>query len=195
MKIVLATQNPGKVAELRKLLPPSFEILTPEDVGITSEIPETGITLHQNACQKSKYVFGIAGIPSLADDTGLEVEYLNGAPGVFSARYAGDAKDNEQNMNRLLAELEGVDNRKAQFKTVLAFTTEKGVEMFEGVAKGEIAQIRHRGPYGFGYDPIFIPEGFDRSFAQMTPDEKNSLSHRGRALSAFVSWIVKSLEE
>jgi XTP/dITP diphosphohydrolase len=192
MKIVLATQNPGKVAELRKLLPPSFEILTPEDVGITGGIPETGLTLRQNARQKSEYVFEISGIPSLADDTGLEVEHLNGAPGVFSARYAGDAKDNEQNMNKLLAELEGVDNRKAQFKTVLAFTTDKGVELFEGIAKGEIAHERLSGPYGFGYDPVFVPEGFDCSFAQMTPEEKNSLSHRGRALREFISWIINS---
>jgi XTP/dITP diphosphohydrolase len=180
-KLVLATQNPGKIAEIHALLPGSWEVISCVDAGVTEEIPETGDTLEANAAQKAQYLFERSGIISLADDTGLEVDALNGAPGVYSARYAGEEKSSEKNMDKLLSELEGQSNRKAQFRTVMALTDESGTQLFEGIVRGIISEVR-MGKGGFGYDPVFIPEGHSRSFAQMTREEKNAMSHRGKAL-------------
>lgn len=186
MKIVLATQNPGKISEIQALIPANIQVVTARECGIVEDIPETGDTLEINAIQKAEFLFKKTGLPSLADDTGLEVEHLNGAPGVYSARYAGEAKDNNANMDKLLLELKDVKNRKARFRTVLAWTTADGTKIFEGVIEGNIAQQRMVGSYGFGYDPVFIPNGHQRSFAQMLPSEKSSMSHRGRALDNWM---------
>lgn len=188
MKIVLATQNPGKISEIQALIPANIQVVTARECGIIDEIPETGDTLEINAIQKAEFLFKKTGLPSLADDTGLEVEHLNGAPGVYSARYAGEAKDNNANMDKLLLELKDVKNRKARFRTVLAWATADGTKIFEGVIEGNIAQQKMVGSYGFGYDPIFIPNGHQRSFAQMLPSEKSSMSHRGRALENWRRW-------
>ncbi|MCH8546948.1 MAG: RdgB/HAM1 family non-canonical purine NTP pyrophosphatase [Cryomorphaceae bacterium] len=189
MTIVLATQNPGKIAEIRALLPEGWQVVTATELGVTEDIPETGETLEENALQKAQYLFDRCGMPALADDTGLEIEALNGAPGVYSARYAGEEKDNEKNMAKVLKELSDTSNRKARFRTVLAWVTPEGRQYFEGIVNGEIADTHLRGEHGFGYDPIFVPEGEHRSFAQMSAEEKSAMSHRGRALRAFVAHI------
>lgn len=189
MTISLATQNPGKIAEIRALLPKHWTISSANDLGITEEIPETGNTLEANAEQKARYIFEHCGLPTLADDTGLEIDALNGAPGVYSARYAGEEKDNEKNMAKVLDALEGITNRNARFRTVLAWATSSGIRCFEGIVEGQIAHSRHDGEYGFGYDPIFIPQGHTCSFAQMPAEEKSSISHRGRALKSFGEFI------
>ncbi|MCC5918763.1 MAG: RdgB/HAM1 family non-canonical purine NTP pyrophosphatase [Cryomorphaceae bacterium] len=179
--LVLATQNPGKISEIRDLLPESITVVSCKEVGITEDIPETGDTLEANAEQKARYMFDRCGLPCLADDTGLEVEALDGAPGVYSARYAGPEKDSEKNIDKLLLALAGNENRRARFRTVLAMVSKSGTQFYEGIVRGTIAEKR-MGNSGFGYDPVFIPEGETRSFAQMTKAEKNQISHRGRAL-------------
>ncbi len=190
MTIVLATQNPGKIAEIRALLPEGWQVATATELGVTEDIPETGETLEENALQKAQYLFDRSGKPALADDTGLEIEALNGAPGVYSARYAGEEKDNEKNMAKVLKELSDTSNRKARFRTVLAWVTPEGSKYFEGIVHGEISKTHLRGEHGFGYDPIFVPEGEHRSFAQMSAEEKSAMSHRGRALRAFVAHLT-----
>lgn len=167
-----------------------FEIVTLREVGITEDIPETGATLDENASLKARYVYERTGLDCFADDTGLEVEALNGAPGVRSARYATDGHDFAANNRKLLAELEGVDNRKARFRTVISLIRNGVEQQVEGIVEGDIATTE-AGCGGFGYDPLFIPKGYDVTFAEMSADEKNSISHRGRAVAALKEVLNK----
>ena len=189
MKIVFATNNQHKLSEVRAVLGDGFELVTLREVGITEDIPETGATLDENASQKARYVYDRTGLDCFADDTGLEVEALNGAPGVRSARYATDGHDFAANNRKLLHELEGKENRKARFRTVISLIRGGVEQQMEGIVRGTIA-TKEAGCEGFGYDPLFIPEGHDLTFAEMSADEKNAISHRGRA----VAELVKSLK-
>lgn len=168
------------------MLGEGYELVTLKEVGITEEIPETGATLDENASQKAHYVYERTGLDCFADDTGLEVEALNGAPGVRSARYATDGHDFAANNRKLLKELEGKTNRKARFRTVISLIRGGVEQQVEGVVSGTIA-TKESGCEGFGYDPLFIPEGHNTTFAEMTADEKNAISHRGRAVQALVN--------
>ena len=185
MKIVFATNNAHKLREVQQLLGDEFELITLRECGITEDIPETGATLDENASIKARYVYERTGLDCFADDTGLEVEALNGAPGVHSARYATDGHDFAANNAKLLRELEGKDNRKARFRTVISLIRNGVEEQVEGIVNGRIATSM-AGSEGFGYDPLFIPEGYDISFAEMSAQEKNAISHRGRAVAALV---------
>ncbi len=185
MKIVFATNNAHKLAEVRAVLGEGFELVTLREVGITEDIPETGATLEENASQKARYVYERTGLDCFADDTGLEVEALRGAPGVRSARYATDGHDFAANNRKLLDELEGEDNRRARFRTVISLIRGGEEQRVEGIVRGSIA-LTEAGCGGFGYDPLFIPEGYDVTFAEMSANEKNSISHRGRAVAELV---------
>ena len=187
-RLVLCTGNPGKLAEIRALLPPGITVSSLSDLGLPLDLPETGDTLEANALEKARFVHERTGLPCLADDTGLEVSALNGAPGVRSARYAGEAKDPVANMRRLLEELRDVSDRTASFRTVLAWVDGQRELVFTGEVSGSIT-IAPRGHGGFGYDPVFIPEGGERTFAEMTVGTKNALSHRARAMAAFLAWL------
>lgn len=187
--LIFATHNLNKAAEIERLLPDNLSLQTLNDISLTEEIPETGKLLEENALLKAEYVFRKTGNSCFADDTGLEVEALNGAPGVYSARYAGEEKSSEANMEKLLKELEDKENRRARFRTVIAYIDEKGdSKLFEGMVEGNISLVKN-GAQGFGYDPIFIPEDSSLSFAQMSADEKNSMSHRARALAKFLHFL------
>lgn len=187
--LIFASHNKNKALEIRALLPEDLKLKTLNDLELAEEIPETGETLEDNALIKAQYIYRNFGEACFADDTGLEVESLNGAPGVYSARYAGLQKSSEDNMAKLLAELEGKENRKAQFRTLIAYINEDGNEfLFEGKVEGIIA-LEKMGEKGFGYDPIFIPEGKPLSFAQMNAKEKNKISHRARSLQAFLQFL------
>ncbi len=188
MKIIFATNNAHKLAEVSALLGSAYTILTPRDCGVTDEIPETSATLEGNALQKARYLKERCGVDCFADDTGLEVESLDGAPGVHSARYATAGHDFDANNRLLLKNLEGKDNRKARFRTVIALIEGDEEILFEGVVEGCIA-TQHSGLEGFGYDPIFIPEGKDITFAQMSSAEKNEISHRARAVRKLVNYL------
>lgn len=188
MELVLCTRNPGKVAELAALLPSNFRVLGPDEVGVTGELPETGDTLEANAVQKARWVHDRCGLPCIADDTGLEVDALNGAPGVHSARYAGEDRDPRANMHKLLHALEGRSDRTARFRTVIALIEDGREHLFHGVVEGRILAAP-RGTGGFGYDPLFAPEGEERSFAEMTSEEKNRISHRARATAALLDHL------
>ena len=190
MKIVFATNNAHKLAEVKAVLGEGFELVTLKEVGITEDIPETGETLDENASIKARYVFERTGLDCFADDTGLEVEALNGAPGVRSARYATDGHDFAANNRKLLRELEGVTNRKARFRTVISLIRSGVEQQVEGIVNGCIA-TKESGCEGFGYDPLFIPEGESVTFAEMTADQKNSISHRGRAVAELVKVLTK----
>ncbi len=185
MKIVFATNNAHKLAEVRAVLGEGFELVTLREVGITEDIPETGATLEENASQKARYVYERTGLDCFADDTGLEVEALRGAPGVRSARYATDGHDFAANNRKLLDELQGEDNRRARFRTVISLIRGGEEQRVEGIVRGSIA-LSEAGCGGFGYDPLFIPEGYDVTFAEMSANEKNSISHRGRAVAELV---------
>lgn len=185
MKIVFATNNAHKLAEVRAVLGDGFELVTLREVGITEDIPETGATLEENASQKARYVYERTGLDCFADDTGLEVEALNGAPGVHSARYATDGHDFAANNRKLLGELQGKDNRRARFRTVISLIRGGREQRVEGIVRGSIA-LSEAGCGGFGYDPLFVPEGYDVTFAEMSASEKNSISHRGRAVAELV---------
>lgn len=211
MRLLFASQNKHKIEEIKPLLPPSVELLSLSDMGFEGEIPETSPTLAENALEKAKFIFakyrhllpsqGVGGC--FADDTGLEVAALNGAPGVYSARYAltnklsGQAGENcsaNDNIEKLLYEMQGVSKRDAIFKTVIALVGIGGEPLFfEGAMKGFITKEKH-GTQGFGYDPVFLPEGYVLTFAEMSREQKNALSHRGRAVKKFVEWVktVKS---
>ncbi|GAB4132122.1 MAG: non-canonical purine NTP diphosphatase [Bacteroidia bacterium] len=189
-EILLASQNAHKIKEINDLLPDGLHLKGIEGL-FDHELPETGATLEENALQKARYVFSHTGIPALADDTGLEVEALHGAPGVYSARYAGEEKNPQNNIRKLLQELNGKSNRIARFRTVMAFCNGTSEWVFEGVVNGVIT-TGPRGDKGFGYDPVFIPDGFDRTFAEMTSEEKNSCSHRARALQKVIAFFEKS---
>ena len=185
MKIVFATNNAHKLGEVRAVLGDEFELVTLREVGIVEDIPETGATLDENASQKARYVYERTGLDCFADDTGLEVEALNGAPGVRSARYATDGHDFAANNRKLLHELEGKSNRKARFRTVISLIRGGEEIQVEGVVNGSIAK-EEAGCGGFGYDPLFIPDGHTVTFAEMSADEKNAISHRGRAVVELV---------
>lgn len=188
MKIVFATNNPNKLKEIQALMPQGIEIISLKEIGCTEDIPETGDTLEANAFQKAHYLKEHYGYDCFADDTGLEIEALNGAPGVYSARYAGAERSAEANMAKVLTELDGNKNRKAQFRTAIALILNGEEHLFEGVAKGHICETK-QGEEGFGYDPIFIPENETRSFAQMSMDQKGAISHRGKAVRKLVEFL------
>lgn len=185
-RLVFATRNPGKVLEIAQMLSDHYEIVGLDAIGCHEDIPETSPTIPGNAIQKAEYVLEHYGAHCFADDTGLEVTALDGAPGVHTARYAGDAKDADANMAKLLGALEQAEDRSARFRTVIALTTPEGTQTFEGICQGHIARQRS-GAEGFGYDPIFIPEGSDLTFAEMDAADKNAISHRGRAVRAMVA--------
>jgi XTP/dITP diphosphohydrolase len=184
-KLILCTGNAGKIEELRALLPGHIALLSLADVQLPKDLPETGVTLEANALQKARFVYERTGLPCVADDTGLEVQALGGAPGVYSARYAGESRDAQANMAKLLEELSGKGDRSARFRTVLALVTDQGEKTFEGTVEGTIGTIR-KGTNGFGYDPIFIPQGCSETFAELDPAIKNSMSHRGRAVQRLI---------
>ena len=196
MKIVFATNNQHKLQEIREILGDQFEILSLAYIGCHEDIPETGNTLEANAHQKAEYVFDHYHIDCFADDTGLEVDALGGAPGVHSARYAeGTDHNSEANMAKLLRELGDNDNRKARFRTVISLIQMEGGNpvcsreyQFEGVVEGRIDREKH-GSEGFGYDPVFIPEGYDKSFAELGEEIKNQISHRARAVKKLAEWL------
>ena len=190
MKIVFATNNAHKLSEVKAVLGDGYELVTLKEVGITEDIPETGDTLDENASLKARYVYERTGLDCFADDTGLEVEALGGAPGVRSARYATDGHDFAANNRKLLKELDGVTNREARFRTVISLIASGEEIQVEGVVNGVIA-LSESGSEGFGYDPLFIPEGKSVTFAEMSSDEKNSISHRGRAVAELVKVLHK----
>ena len=188
MKLVFATHNKNKWREVQSMLPEGIQIITLEDIGCLAEIPETASTIEGNALQKAKYIKEKYGYDTFADDTGLEVKALGNAPGVYSARYAGEAKDNEANIDLLLANMKGKQERQAQFKTIFALCLGEDLHTFEGIVRGEITHER-KGEGGFGYDAVFLPEGYANTFAQMSADQKNSISHRGRALQKLTAFL------
>ena len=188
MEIVFATNNKNKIKEVQALLPSSIKLLSLKDIGCFEEIDETETTLKGNAKLKADYITKNYGYDCFADDTGLEVESLNGAPGVYSARYAGVDGDSEKNMEKLLAEMILHTNRKAQFQTVIALNLKGKQHFFNGICTGEILKEKS-GSSGFGYDPIFKPTGFDISFAEMTIEEKGKISHRGKAVSKLIDFF------
>lgn len=192
MSLCFATNNPHKLAEVRALLPIDFELLSLKDVGCELELPEEQNTLEGNARQKAMYVKKHFGVSCFADDTGLEVEALNGAPGVYSARYAGPEKNDQANCTKLLQALEGNENRSARFRTVICLMQDHQTYYFKGQVNGTILH-QFKGTMGFGYDPIFMPEGEQLTFAQMNPSQKNLLSHRGRAVKALVEFLQGEL--
>ena len=187
-EIIFATNNAHKLSEVQAVLGDNFKLITPRDCGITEDIPETASTLEGNASQKSHYLYDRVGKNCFADDTGLEVEALGGEPGVRSARYATDGHDFAANNRLLLKNLEGVANRKARFRTVISLILDGEEHLFEGIVEGHITQSE-AGCGGFGYDPLFVPEGYDCTFAEMSAEEKNAISHRGRAVQKLVAFL------
>ena len=188
MKLVFATNNKNKILEVQQLLNDSVEIISLESIGCFEEIPETGDTIEENAIMKANYVTQKYGYNCFADDTGLEVDALNGAPGVFSSRYAGEQRSSDDNMSKLLDALSNKINRKAQFKTIIALNLNGKQHLFTGIAKGEIT-LKKIGNQGFGYDPIFIPEGHTATFAQLSLEEKGLISHRGKATEQLINFL------
>lgn len=200
-RIVFATNNQHKLQEIRDILGSDYEVVSLKEIGCDVDIPETGNTLEENALQKAQYVYDHYHVSCFADDTGLEVEALDGAPGVHSARYAeGTDHDSEANMAKLLRELDGKENRQARFRTVICYIEKqdvcpcgcsiKKIHQFEGIVNGHIATEKH-GTEGFGYDPIFVPEGYDQSFAELGEEIKNGISHRARAVAKLVEYLKK----
>lgn len=188
MKICFATNNKKKIEEVKAALGPGFQLVSLQEIGCDEELPETGDTLDHNAFQKARYVKDHFGVDCFADDTGLEVEALEGAPGVYSGRFAGEPRSDERNIDLLLEKMEGKPNRKARFRTVIALILEGKEYQFEGIAEGEILKERV-GEKGFGYDPVFQPEGFDKTFAELSLEEKNEISHRGKAVKALIEFL------
>ena len=188
VNILFATNNAHKLMEVQAVLGPGFRLVTPRECGVTEEIPEEQETLEGNASQKAHYLHDRTGCDCFADDTGLEVEALGGAPGVHSARYATDGHDFAANNELLLRNLEGVGDRRARFRTVISLILDGEEHLFEGIVEGHIAQCAS-GSEGFGYDPLFIPEGSAKTYAEMTPAEKNALSHRGRAVRKLAEFL------
>ena len=188
-KLVFATNNAHKLEEVAAILGDQVELLSLNDIGCQADIPETAETLEGNALLKSSYIYKNYHLDCFADDTGLEVEALNGAPGVYSARYAGgEGHDAQANMLKLLHELDGKENRKAQFRTAISLILDGKEYLFEGVIKGEIIKEK-RGDSGFGYDPVFMPEGYDRTFAELGYDIKNQISHRALAVQKLCEFL------
>lgn len=190
MKLVFATGNINKANEIRSMLPEGTELLTLKDLDLNEDIPETSPTLEGNAIQKAQYIVEHFGMDCFADDTGLEVFALNNEPGVYSARYAGEQKNSEDNMDLLLKNLEGKSDRSARFRTVIALHLNGEMHTFEGIVNGTIIREK-RGDKGFGYDPIFIPEGFTTTFAEMSMEDKNAVSHRARAFNKMFDFLKK----
>ena len=188
MKLVFATANQNKAKEIQSLIPERIEILSLNDIHCSEDIPETQATIEGNASQKAFYVFETYHHNCFADDTGLEIESLDGRPGVLSARYAGPAKNANENMDKILAEMAGSQNRRARFKTVISLVINGKEVQFEGVVNGTILNEK-RGGQGFGYDPIFLPDGSDKSFAEMDLSEKNKISHRALAVNKLVEYL------
>ena len=189
MDLVFATHNTNKLKEVGLLLPKNIRLISLEDIGCSEEIPETETTLEANAQLKADYITKHYGISCFADDTGLIIDALNGAPGVYSARYAGEEKDSEKNMEKVLKELKGSTSRKASFKTVIALNINSKRLLFKGIVEGKITYEK-RGAKGFGYDPIFIPTGYDQTFAQLPIQIKNEISHRGKALQKLIKYLA-----
>ncbi|MBN2638568.1 MAG: non-canonical purine NTP diphosphatase [Bacteroidales bacterium] len=187
-QLVFATHNDHKLFELKELLSGLYDVVSLNDVGVTEDIPEPGSTLTENASIKSNYVKKKFGLDCFADDTGLEVDALKGAPGVYSARYAGENATYDQNVEKLLNEMTGETDRSARFKTVISLLIEGKEYFFEGVVEGKIIHQR-KGKDGFGYDPVFVPQGYEETFAEMSLDQKNQISHRGRAVRKLVSFL------
>lgn len=190
MKIVFATNNAHKLDEVRQVVGDKFTLVSLRECGIVEDIPENEPTLEGNALAKARYIYERTGADCFADDTGLEVDALGGEPGVRSARYATDGHDDEANKRLLLERLQGVENRAAQFRTAVALIMGGKEYLFEGIVRGRIATEQH-GEGGFGYDPLFVPEGYDRTFAQMSAEEKNSISHRGRAVRELAKFLAQ----
>lgn len=189
-RYLLCTGNPGKVAELRALLPAHIELITLAEAGLPNDLPETGDTLEANALQKARFAHERTGLPCIADDTGLEVAALGGAPGVLSARYAGPAKDPVANMAKLLRELADAQDRSARFRTVIAWVDRDDEHLFTGEVLGRITE-EARGSGGFGYDPVFLPEMSDLTFAELDATRKNAISHRGQAVWKLARWLAE----
>jgi len=187
-KLVFATNNDHKLRELKQILPSEFELVSLNDIGCKDDIPETGTTLEINAAQKSFYIWNKFGINCFADDTGLEVEALGNEPGVYSARYAGEGRNASDNMLKVLENMKNETNRKARFRCVVSLIIDGKEKQFEGVVDGKIMTEKH-GEAGFGYDPIFVPNGYLQSFAEMSADDKNKISHRGRAIMKLVEYL------
>lgn len=188
--LILASNNAHKVIEIQHFIGDKYEILTLDQLGFVGEIEESGTTLSENSLIKAEFIYQIYGKNCLADDSGLEVFSINGEPGVYSARYAGIQRNHNDNMDLLLKNLAGKQDRTAQFRTVITLILDGKISQFEGIVKGKIISEK-AGNQGFGYDPIFIPEGYDRTFAEMTLGEKNNLSHRTRALQKMVDFFEK----
>lgn len=186
--LVFATNNAHKLEEIREILGEKFHIVSLKELGCQEDIPEEQDTLEGNALQKARYIREKYKVDCFADDTGLEIEALGGEPGVYSARYAGDGHDSEANMRKVLDKMSGETNRRARFRTVIALLLDGQEHLFEGEVRGEILRERH-GEGGFGYDPIFRPEGFTQSFAEMSLEDKNKISHRGRATEALRKFL------
>jgi len=191
MDLVFATNNQHKLQELQAILGDEFRLLSLKDIGCNEDIPEEQPTLEGNASQKSHYIFNKFGYNCFADDTGLEIDALNGEPGVYSARYAGEEKSAEANMEKVLHKMAKINRRKARFRTVISLIINGKEDLFEGVVNGEIL-FSKKGGSGFGYDPIFQPDGFEKSFAEMGMDEKNKISHRGRAVQKLVNFLAET---
>lgn len=187
-ELVFATNNPHKLSEVQHLLGNSFHLLSLNDINFKDEIPEDYDTLEENALQKAQHIYAITKQNCFADDTGLEVEALNGKPGVYSARYAGESKDSKANVQKLLMELKGVENRKARFRTVVALIIDGEEHLFEGIVDGRIIESE-RGVDGFGYDPVFLPDGYSSTFAEMNLSQKNTISHRARVIESLVNFL------
>lgn len=194
MELIFATNNNNKALEINSMTGDLWRIRSLSDIGFYEEVPETGNTLEENAIQKSRYIYDALGKDCFADDTGLEIEALDGAPGVYSARYAGPEKDSMQNIQKVLEKMQGVQNRTARFRTVIALILKGELKLFEGTVNGTILETL-RGEKGFGYDPVFKPEGYDLSFAEMSLSQKNKISHRGLAVNRLVDYLnsIKNL--
>ena len=190
MKLVFASNNKNKIQEIQALVPNSIQILSLEEIGCTEDIPETADTIEGNAILKANYVTEKYGYDCFADDTGLEVDSLNGAPGVYSARYAGEQKDANDNMDKLLDELKDKSNRKANFKTVIALNLNGKQNLFTGIINGKIINEKI-GTNGFGYDPIFVADGYNKTFAELSMEEKSTISHRGIAVKELILFLQK----
>ncbi|ERM83776.1 deoxyribonucleoside-triphosphatase [Rhodonellum psychrophilum GCM71 = DSM 17998] len=188
MKICFATNNKKKIEEVKAALGATFTIVSLEEIGCLEELPETGDTLDHNAFQKARYVKEHYGVDCFADDTGLEVDFLAGAPGVYSGRFAGEPRSDQRNVDLLLEKMQGTENRSARFRTVIALILEGKEYSFEGIAEGEITEIR-TGVGGFGYDPVFKPQGYEKTFAELSMEEKNIISHRGIAVQALSRFL------
>lgn len=193
MKLVFATGNSHKVKEVRKLLPASVELLSLSDLDFTDDLPETANTFEGNALQKARYIYDKLGVNCIADDSGIEVFVLGGRPGVFSARYAGPDCNSHDNVKKLLTEMKGETNRKARFRTIIASIIDGEEKTFEGIVNGEIT-TDIRGMEGFGYDPVFIPEGYNNTFAEMSPEQKNMISHRAMAIQKLTLYLKQLIK-